>query len=67
MSRAKTNYEDKKEFSTTEVAKLLDMSVDRARNWLRKERALFKKAGRYYTTKARLMSAFPEAFDVFTR
>lgn len=54
-------------FDTKEVAKMIGLSTDQARKWLKREGAASKRGGRYYTTKARLMSAFPEAFQALAR
>jgi hypothetical protein len=59
----------KKEFFTTgDVAKILGLSGhDQARYWLKREGALRKRGSRYYTTRALLMSAFPEVFQALAR
>jgi hypothetical protein len=58
-----------KEFFTTgDVAKILGLnSHNQARYWLKREGALRKRGSRYYTTRALLMSAFPEVFQALGR
>lgn len=54
-------------YTTAEVAKVLGKSTETARKWLKREGALMKRGGHYYTTAARLYSAFPEAFQELAR
>lgn len=54
-------------YETKDVAALLGLSTDQARYWLKREGAVRKRGGRYYTTIERIVSAFPEAFQELAR
>ena len=62
-----TSAQKKIYYDTSEVAKMIGLSTEQARYWLKREGAARKRGGRYYTTLARLMSAFPEAFQALAR
>lgn len=48
---------------TKDVAELMGWNTDKARYWLKREGAVTKRGGRYYTTESRLRATFPEAFE----
>jgi hypothetical protein len=59
---------------TAQVAELMQQvepdrkwTARKARAWLEREGALVLRGGRYFTTKSRLMAAFPEAFEALAR
>jgi hypothetical protein len=59
---------------TKQVAELMqevepgrNWTTRKARAWLEREGALVLRGGRYFTTKSRLMAAFPEAFEALAR
>lgn len=54
-------------FTPAEVAQVIGRTTQTARIWLRREGALLKRGGRYYTTAERLLAAFPEAFQELAR
>jgi hypothetical protein len=59
---------EKQYFTTNDVRLLLKLkTTDEAINWLKREGAALKKGGRYYTTRGRLMSAFPDVFQSLAR
>jgi hypothetical protein len=45
------------------LAESLGWRTERMRRWLMREDALIKKGRYYYTTKSRLLAAFPEVFE----
>lgn len=49
--------------TTDDVARLLGWSTQRATDWLKRENAVIKRAGRWVTTPERLRSSFPEVWD----
>lgn len=69
MGRIKVVYLD-----TKQVAEIMQAAepgrkwtARKARSWLDREGALVQRGGRYYTTKSKLMAAFPEAFESLGR
>ena len=48
---------------TKDVADLMGWNTDKARYWLLRDGAAEKHGGRWYTTKSRLLAAFPEHFE----
>lgn len=52
---------------THDVAELMGWSTDQARYWLKREGAVQKRGGRWYTTESRLRAVFPEAFEALAR
>jgi hypothetical protein len=68
MTKQKTVDLEKEYFTTNDVRILLKLkTTDQAINWLKREGAALKKGGRYYTTRPRLMSAFPDVFQSLGR
>lgn len=55
---------------TADVAEIMAIAepgggwtADKARYWLKREGAVAKRGGRWYTTQSRLRACFPEAFE----
>ncbi len=67
MKRGQTLTLKKVYYDTAEVAKMIGLTTEKARYWLKREGVVRKRGGRYYTTISRLMSAFPEAFQSVAR
>jgi hypothetical protein len=68
MSKRKVSLAEKKYFSSEDVRALLGLeNTKQAIRWLRREGAAVKKGSRIYTTRNRLMAAFPEVFQSLAR
>jgi len=57
----KQTMQNKIYFSTSDVAAILGVSVKTATRWLKREQAGRKIGGRWKTSRAQLIAAFPEA------
>lgn len=53
-------HKNKVYFSTSDVAQLIGVSVQTARRMLKREKATRKMGGRWVTSRAMLIAAFPE-------
>ncbi len=54
---------EKTYFDTRDVARLMGWSTEQARYWLKREGAVVKRGGRWYTTESRLRAHFQGTFE----
>jgi hypothetical protein len=58
---------EKTYLDTRDVARLMGWSTDQARYWLKREGAVMKRGGRWYTTESRLRAEFQSTFESLGR